>query len=42
MEGSRFARWQLYGSAAGGSRERLMVSPCPNANLDRAWQDKHS
>ncbi|HXM03351.1 MAG TPA: hypothetical protein VN939_12155, partial [Chthoniobacterales bacterium] len=25
LEGSRFARWQLYGLAAGGSRERLEV-----------------
>jgi hypothetical protein len=25
LEGSRFIRWQLYGLAAGGSRERLEV-----------------
>jgi hypothetical protein len=25
LEGSRFARWRLYGLVAGGSRERLEV-----------------
>jgi hypothetical protein len=31
LEGSRFANWQLDGSAAGGSRERFQVLPPPTA-----------
>src|SRR6202522_2207468 len=30
LEGSRFTRWQLYRSAAGGSRERPNAMFCPS------------
>ena len=33
LEGSRFATWQLYRSAASGSRERLQMLPWPSAYL---------
>jgi hypothetical protein len=38
LEGSRFVTWQLCRAAASGSRERLLVSPCPSAWRGAALQ----
>ena len=40
LEGSRFVTWQLYGLAAGGSRERPLASQLYRLRLDRRTEEE--